>query len=719
MAEPARSISITEEHPETLVGRGFVACIAARLSRSGAVMATDDEEPKVVHLRWRTRDAGVRAEDESLIYDGLIKHRDRWPALVSKATVVEQSDGWLVGGRYHVPRAAAGRIKDTIADRWLPNYIDFYALLTRYEGTDRYAAAYADLKKHFGFRLPSEIEAERRAEEERLEARFSPRPEQPTVSEAPQPTVNGPDVVSATTEPEQPTEEPEPEAAPEPPKGKKKRRSRARANGAVEPPSPGSDGEYQGGIRPEDIEDFVRDKHSAIVADSQRNVRLAVKKLSVELSHDAFASRLLINGLGGGLRHLGDPEIERLYLTIDETFKFRPGRELFWMIIRDEARRHSFHPVKQYLDGLRWDGKPRLDTWLTYYAGADDTLYTRAVGRLVLIAAVRRVRHPGVKFDEMLVLESEQGLNKSQALRVLAVRAEWFSDDLPLNVGSKEVIERLDGRWIVEAAELSGMRQGQVEHIKAFLSRQYDRARLSYDRMPTERPRQCILIGTTNADTYLKDSSGNRRFWPVKIGAFDLDALSHDRDQLWAEAAEAEAEGESIRLDASLYGAAGQQQTQRRVLDPWIGALRAAIGHIPCGKMRCEDAWVILDLKAAHRTPDHNQRLGDAMKQLNWKHKRKRFAGGKPVWAYCIDDGSQLTVLPLPEIVVFRDGQTNELQITVKDTDPSGSDEPRHEDGDDLFRIRRSCVMKYPQPVSAASETCEASALCRWGLALP
>jgi predicted P-loop ATPase len=421
-------------------------------------------------------------------------------------------------------------------------------------------------------------------------------------------------------------------------------------------PSPGSEADYAGGIRSEDRDDFSRDKHSTIIADSQRNIRLAVAKLGVELSYDAFASRLLINGLGEGLRHLGDPEIERLYLTIDDRFKFRPGRELFWMIIRDAARRRAFHPVQQYLDGLRWDQKPRLDRWLTYYAGADDTLYTRAIGRLVLIAAVCRVRHPGVKFDEMLVLESEQGLNKSQALRVLAVRADWFSDDLPLNVGSKEVIERLDGRWIVEAAELSGMRQGQVEHIKAFLSRQYDRARLSYDRMPTERPRQCVIVGTTNAATYLKDSSGNRRFWPVRVEAFDLDALSHDRDQLWAEAAEAEAEGESIRLDASLYEAAGQQQTQRRVLDPWIGALRAAIGHITCGKMRCEDAWVILDLKAGHRTQDHNLRLGDAMKQLGWERKKKRF-GGKPAWAYCIDDGSRLAVLPLPEITVFRDGQ--------------------------------------------------------------
>src|SRR5262249_50019060 len=161
----------------------------------------------------------------------------------------------------------------------------------------------------------------------------------------------------------------------------------------------------------------------------------------------------------------------------------------------------------------------------------------RAVGALSLIAAVRRVRQPGCKFDEILVLEhEEQGTDKSTALRTLAVNDDWFSDDLPLNADSQKVIESLRGRWIIEAAELSGIRRADVEHMKALLSRQIDRARMSYGRLVSEVRRQCVFFGTTNSSEYLRDETGNRRIWPVGIKRVDIDALKRDRDQLWAEA---------------------------------------------------------------------------------------------------------------------------------------------------------------------------------------
>ena len=170
----------------------------------------------------------------------------------------------------------------------------------------------------------------------------------------------------------------------------------------------------------------------------------------------------------------------------------------------------------EYLDRLTWDGVSRLDKWLSTYAGVESTEYTDAIGALMLIAAVRRIRHPGCKFDEMPVLESDQGKEKSTALRIMAVNDDWFSDDVPLNDDGKRVIEALRGRWFVEAAELNGMRKGEVEHLKAFLSRSEDRARMSYDCLCTEVKRQCVIIGTTNSSEYLRDSTGNRRFWPVK-----------------------------------------------------------------------------------------------------------------------------------------------------------------------------------------------------------
>src|SRR5262249_7296663 len=199
-------------------------------------------------------------------------------------------------------------------------------------------------------------------------------------------------------------------------------------------------------------------------------------------------------------------------------------------------------------------------------AGEEATEYTDAVGALMLIAAVRRIRQPGCKFDEMPVLESDQGKEKSTALRIMAVNDDWFSDDVPLNADGKRVIEALRGRWIVEAAELNGMRKGEVEHLKAFLSRAEDRARMSYDRLCTEVKRQCVIIGTTNSSEYLRDSPGNRRFWPVKIEQFDCEALRRDRDQLWAEAAKREATpGQTIRLERSLWGAAVEEQAARRI----------------------------------------------------------------------------------------------------------------------------------------------------------
>ena len=191
-----------------------------------------------------------------------------------------------------------------------------------------------------------------------------------------------------------------------------------------------------------------------------------------------------------------------------------------------------------------------------------------------MTAAVRRVRDPGCKFEEMLVLENEeQGTNKSSALRVLAVKSEWFSDNLPLGLSPQETIEALSGHWIVEASELSGMRGAEIERMKAFMSRGTDRARMAFDRTVTEARRQCVIIGTTNNQKYLRDRTGNRRFWPVQVERFNLETLERDRDQLWAEAAAREASGASIRLPERLWPLAAEQQEQRVVDNPFVSVL--------------------------------------------------------------------------------------------------------------------------------------------------
>jgi predicted P-loop ATPase len=396
---------------------------------------------------------------------------------------------------------------------------------------------------------------------------------------------------------------------------------------------------------------FVCDKDGHIINRSPANIRIALAKLGVAIRYDMFADRMLVDGLPDFGPALEDAAVNRLWLTFGRQFHFYPELELMRIVVSDTGRINQFHPVRDYLDGLTWDGKPRLDKWLVSYAGAEDNEYTRAVGALFLIAAVRRVRQPGCKFDEMLVIEQPlQGTDKSSALAVLAVNEDWFGDDLPLNVDEKKVIETLRGRWIIEAAELSGLKKADVEHLKAFLSRRRDRARMAYGRLPIEAARQSVVAGTTNKFMYLRDVSGNRRFWPVLIERFNLPALRRDRDQLWAETAAREAKGESIRLAPELWPVAGEEQQQRLADDPYVEVLREYIGDLE-GKIKAMNVWLILDLRGSQLTQEAYVRMSEAMKRIGWVRPNKsgmlRF-GGEPQSAFVRGD-------PTWEIKVLRD----------------------------------------------------------------
>src|SRR5262245_22189652 len=190
------------------------------------------------------------------------------------------------------------------------------------------------------------------------------------------------------------------------------------------------------------------------------------------------------------------------------------------------------------------------------------------------MAAVRRVRHPGCKFDETLVLENPtQGTDKSSALQILAVKPEWFSDNLSFNLRGREAIEQTTGVWIAEFPELRGLRASDRDKRKAFMSRGIDIGRAAYAHTVTRAKRQYIPIATTNDEQYLEDLTGNRRFWPVRVGRFDLEALKRDVDQLWAEAAACEASGASIRLAEELWQAAAAEQQERVADNPFVETL--------------------------------------------------------------------------------------------------------------------------------------------------
>ena len=383
---------------------------------------------------------------------------------------------------------------------------------------------------------------------------------------------------------------------------------------------------------------FETDKHG-IPFPSQRNIRLALTKMGVRVRHDRFADRAALSGLEGFGPHLNDAALTRLRLRAEEEYKLKVPKEFFCDVVEDSARRDHFHPVVDYLAGVVWDGTPRLDGWMTTYLQAADTEYTRHVGIIMLVAAVRRVRQPGCKFDEMVVLESEQGKAKSSALSILAVQEDWFSDDLPLNAEAKLVIERTQGRWIIEAGELKGMTPKGVEHLKGFLSRQRDSSRMAYGRLTHDAPRHFIVVGTTNDDKYLVDNTGNRRFWPVRVGDIDLEALARDRDQLWAEAATRESSGESIRLDRALWQAAALEQDERRTIDPFVAPLADLFCSLQ-GKVRSSDVWNFIGTPIGMRTTEQERRLGVAMRDLGFERVQLRF-GGDPEYCYRRGDEDQ------------------------------------------------------------------------------
>lgn len=252
-------------------------------------------------------------------------------------------------------------------------------------------------------------------------------------------------------------------------------------------------------------------------------------------------------------------------------FDLESSKEEVYEAAQTIALECRFNPITDFLESLEWDRRKRLDSWLVEYAGADDTPYVRAIGRRILLGAVARAFEPGVKFDTMAVFEGKQGNLKSSLVAVLG--GDWYVDGLPnRDLNDKEVIGHTQGGWIIEWGELSSIKRQEVEGLKAFLSRAVDRARLAYRRDATDFPRRFIPIGTTNNSSYLSDTTGNRRFWPVKLGRIELEATKRDRDQLWAEAVSEwnkDPRSEALILPSALWDDASVEQDQRRAHDPW------------------------------------------------------------------------------------------------------------------------------------------------------
>jgi hypothetical protein len=359
------------------------------------------------------------------------------------------------------------------------------------------------------------------------------------------------------------------------------------------------------------------------------NARHAIELLGVECRYDRFHDRLLVGGhaIQQFTGELSDHACQMLRVIIREKFGFDPGADHTNNAAIQLCLQHGFDPICHYLDCLEWDEEPRLDTWLTAYLGAEDTPFVRAVGRLTLVAAVRRAYNPGCKFDQITVLESPEGTGKSTAIRILA-GDENFSDQTIIGLDDRQQQEAIRGVWLYEIADLAGMSKADVDRTKAFASRQSDRARPAYGRHRVELPRRCVFFGTTNNETYLKSQTGNRRFWPIKTGTIDLKALTRDRDQLWAEAVQVEASGATLSLPQDLWPTAAAEQDRRRDHDPWDDVLAKVEGH-PCDSPDGQELRIFttelfdsLGLSVDKRNDANFKRLSFSMERLGWRKPR-------------------------------------------------------------------------------------------------
>jgi putative DNA primase/helicase len=356
------------------------------------------------------------------------------------------------------------------------------------------------------------------------------------------------------------------------------------------------------------------------------------------------------------IRPWGDADDVRLSAWLQKR-ELNVSSTLVSRCVNTVAQMHSFHPVREYLEGLKWDGCPRIETWTIDYLKAEDTILHRKFGALWMISAVARIMQPGAKVDHMLILEGAQDLKKSSALKALA--GEWFTDEIA-DLGSKDAAQQMQGVWIVEMAELDVLLRASSSAVKAFLTRTTDRYRPAYGRYVVEEPRQCVFSGTINPGSrgYFDDDTGNRRFWIVPCNQVDLEGLKRARDQLWAEAMHMYRQGavwwltdpEHIKLARAHQDERFKSDAWDDLIDRWLvfEKIRVNDGYGFAGDWRTEeversspiDDTSVREIltEAIGKDPGHwsqadQSRVGKYLTRRGWERYKKR-VGRDYEWRY-------------------------------------------------------------------------------------
>jgi putative DNA primase/helicase len=326
-------------------------------------------------------------------------------------------------------------------------------------------------------------------------------------------------------------------------------------------------------------------------------------------------------------------------IWLEQTYGFTPRKDDIVDAVMDLAERRGFHPVREYFSGLVWDGTPRVRALFSDYFGAQDNEYTRSVGLKFLVGAVARIFRPGCKLDNVLILEGRQGLQKSTALKVLA--GDWFTD-APLKFNDKETYLLLQGQMIIELAELDSFSRSESSAAKLFFSMTESYYRPWYARRPVKVPRQCVFAGTVNNDNYLKDDTGNRRYWPVKCEAIEIAGLKQVRDQLWAEAVHEFDAGTHWWVNEDERPMFEEQQAARYVEDAYTSLIRKwygtedvqleVKGPVFDGYETADFLGRAIKLDVGRWTRPEQQRVGHCLRELGWTRKRSS-REGRP-WVY-------------------------------------------------------------------------------------
>lgn len=374
------------------------------------------------------------------------------------------------------------------------------------------------------------------------------------------------------------------------------------------------------------------------------NIKLILENdpgLAGRFFYNEFAIRNMVRGplpwdLGNVEREYKNRDDQRLRQYIELHYKIASPPKIA-DAIAGVCEDNSYHPVKDYLATLEWDGVERLDNMLAYYFDAEDTELTRAFSRKTMVAAIARIMEPGIKFDHVLVLAGEGGKGKSFFINKLA--GDWFSDDLG-NIEDKTSIESLQGVWIMEVGELAKFNKKEDEDVKKYITRRVDKCRPAYGHRREDFPRQCIFIGTSNNTEFLKDPTGNRRFWPVVAVPNDVRVFSMTQDevnQLWAEAIVYYRAGEKLYLDPRLEEMARGKQEQHTEVNSLADKIGEYLDKGGLDMVTAMEVWEnCLFGMPKDLTGAQGRRICQAILSLkNWQKSEKRVKyKGVPVWVY-------------------------------------------------------------------------------------